>query len=368
MSSSAGSEEGALVVVDADGRRLELVGPRAGLPEGGASSDTVAEKLAGNYSEDIVQEVRRYGKPAWEATESGLDALEDIADFYAYDFRLPPGTHDAYVDAAAAEMAALEAAKAPLPPDAAAAIAARAALVEGKTAEELAWLKHKAYYRGVAKVRAAKRALEAAAADDGGAEQQPAPAAPLPGGAGAAPAQRLGLLSEEEVLVAVSDPSEWEHGWNAPGYARHPDVLQSLRGAFAGALGLPYVSPAQQAEADAAWQQLLAQERARQRAAQELADAREALAAKHAPFQAYTPEHLERQRRQRQLDAHRRGKAQAFWLSLGVAVGSSAVRWWLRRGARAASVAARRPGSVGSSRRSTRPPTPVLLRPEMIAE
>jgi hypothetical protein len=35
--------------------------------------------------------------------------------------------------------------------------------------------------------------------------------------------------------------------------------------------------------------------------------------------------------RQQQLDAHRRHKQQAFWLSLGLAVGSNVVRWWSRR-------------------------------------
>lgn len=43
--------------------------------------------------------------------------------------------------------------------------------------------------------------------------------------------------------------------------------------------------------------------------------------------QAYTPQYLEQQRRERTLASHRRTKQQAFWLSLGLALGSSAYRW-----------------------------------------
>ena len=48
--------------------------------------------------------------------------------------------------------------------------------------------------------------------------------------------------------------------------------------------------------------------------------------------QAYAAEYVERQRRQRALDAHRRHRQQAFILSLALALGGSAVRW-LRRAA-----------------------------------
>lgn len=45
-----------------------------------------------------------------------------------------------------------------------------------------------------------------------------------------------------------------------------------------------------------------------------------------AVLQAYTQQYLEQQRRDKVLAAHRRTKQQAFWLSLGLALGSSAYR------------------------------------------
>lgn len=47
--------------------------------------------------------------------------------------------------------------------------------------------------------------------------------------------------------------------------------------------------------------------------------------------QAYTPEYLQQQRRDKTLASHRRTKQQAFWLSLGLALGSGAYRWVVYR-------------------------------------
>lgn len=85
------------------------------------------------------------------------------------------------------------------------------------------------------------------------------------------------------------------------------------------------------------------------------------------PMQAYTRQYLEEQRRQKVLSAHRRHKQQAFWLSLGLALGSSAYRWWKQQGSsgkrrRGAATAGRQQQGGGSSRRSTRPPTPSGLQ------
>jgi hypothetical protein len=78
-------------------------------------------------------------------------------------------------------------------------------------------------------------------------------------------------------------------------------------------------------------------------------------------LQAYTPEYLARQKRQQQLDAHRRHKQQAFWLSLGLAVGSNVVRWWSGRNGKQQQQRRRSSAAGGGgSRRSTRPPTPLM--------
>jgi hypothetical protein len=162
-------------------------------------------------------------------------------------------------------------------------------------------MKHKAYYKGVAKVRAAKKQLEQLEAE----EAEDAAAAADGGAAGAAAAQvskqqpsksssssssgkhhnRLAMYSEGELLEEVSDPSEWEQGWDDASYTNHPEVLQQLRSAFAGSLGLPYVSPQQQAEREEAAAAAAAAAAAQQAQAAKLAAAKEEFLKKHAPYQ-----------------------------------------------------------------------------------
>jgi hypothetical protein len=170
-------------------------------------------------------------------------------------------------------------------------------LVEGRHAEDVRWMKHKAYYKGVAKVRAAKKHLEQLEAEE--AEDAAAAAPPPPAAAAAAagvkqqprssssskPHNRLAMYSEGELLEEVSDPSEWEQGWNDPSYANHPEVLQQLRSAFAGSLGLAYVSPQQQAEREAAAAAAVAAAAARQAQAAKLEAATQDFVAKHTPYQ-----------------------------------------------------------------------------------
>jgi hypothetical protein len=63
-----------------------------------------------------VSQVRGYGKPQWEQTESSLDPVDDIGVFYDYDFKLPPQVHDDYVAAARDEIISLELMKRPVDP------------------------------------------------------------------------------------------------------------------------------------------------------------------------------------------------------------------------------------------------------------
>jgi hypothetical protein len=171
-------------------------------------------------------------------------------------------------------------------------------LVEGRHADDVRWMKHKAYYKGVAKVRAAKKQLEqleaeeadeaAAAAAAGGSAAQASKQQPSKSSSSSSrhkPHNRLAMYSEGELLEEVSDPSEWEQGWNESSYANHPEVLQQLRSAFAGSLGLPYVSPQQQAKQEAAAAAAAAEVAVQQARAAELAAAREAFLAKHSPYQ-----------------------------------------------------------------------------------
>lgn len=180
--------------------------------------------------------------------------------------------------------------KAPTDPALKSQVKQRRRLVEGRPAEDVRWMKHKAYYRGIQKVRAAKKQLEQILNEDDNEAAAAAAAAPTPpllqSKQQQQPGQQqLSMFSEDDLLAAVSDPSEWEQGWNDASYKTHPEVLQELRSAFAGSLGLPYVSPQQQAEKDAQWEKLMAAAAAKQAEAAELAAARQEFVAKHTPYQ-----------------------------------------------------------------------------------
>eukprot|EP00879_Flechtneria_rotunda_P017459 GHRR01018297.1.p1 GENE.GHRR01018297.1~~GHRR01018297.1.p1 ORF type:complete len:280 (+),score=99.31 GHRR01018297.1:171-1010(+) len=252
-----GGSDSAAVLEATDGRRFKFIAPQAsedGEVAARDSTDTVEERLAGNFDESIVSEVKKFSKPAWEKPESGLDPIDDAQTFYDYNFKLLPPVHDAYMEVAEEKKQQLEALKRAPSPAEKALIEQRKKLVEGKAPEDLRWLKHKAYYRGIQKVRAAKKQLEQAAeaaedlqdiiaADTAAAKQHPQQAAPEKRSQ-----EKLAWYSEDEVLAAVSDPSEWDNGWTATSYSQHPEVLQELRSAFAGCLNLPYVSPEEQKE------------------------------------------------------------------------------------------------------------------------
>lgn len=282
-----GADSQVPVFTTVDGRRLIPVVPPEAAVSAEESTDTVVDKLAGNFSESVVNEVRKYGKPEWEQTESStLDPIEDIEDMYTYDFKLPPHVHDKYVEAAAGDIVDLEQLKGPVDTELLAKIEQRRKLTEGRHADDVKWLKHKAYYRGINKVRAAKKQLEQIAAED-------AEDAAVASTAVASPSSSLNpqpsqphpaLYSADEVLAGISDPSEWDMSYTAASYQQHPEVLQQLRSSFAACLGLPYVSPQQQQEREQQLRQALAQQQEEQQQAAELAAAKEAFVKKYTPF------------------------------------------------------------------------------------
>lgn len=280
------------VLTSVDGRRFMPLARVDATASAEDSADTVTELLAGNYTQDVVDEVKKYGKPEWDVPESStLDPIDDIEDMYNYDFKLPPKVHDKYVQEAAGQVMDLEKMKGPVDPEVLAKIEQRKKLVEGRHADDVKWMKHKAYYRGMQKVRAAKKQLEQAVAEDAAVaagQQQTAVAAPqqqLPGPRQQTPQLAPSLYSENEVLAAISDPSEWDVSYTAATYQQHPEVLQQLRSSFAACFGLPYVSPEQQYEQKQQLQQTLAQQKAEQQKAAEFAAAKEALVKKYTPYQ-----------------------------------------------------------------------------------
>lgn len=149
--------------------------------------------------------------------------------------------------------------------------------MNNKTGDELRRLKHKAYYRwvagasrtvlrgeaptstaaqatltswylsvwslsclcrGIRRIRAGKAAEAAAEAAEAAAEEAAAAAGEVvdqhPEGQQQTQdmqqqqqqryAQKYAHLSEDEVLAAVSDPSEWDMGWTSTDYSQHPQV------------------------------------------------------------------------------------------------------------------------------------------------
>jgi hypothetical protein len=201
-------------VQSADGRVYDVLYLPSELDADVQSTDTVAERLEGAFSADIVDEVREFGKPEWEKTESTLDPIDDIETYYDYEFPLPPAAHDAYVAAAELEVQQLQNMKdQEIPTELKQQIEQRRILVADKTAEELRWLKHKAYYRGVRKIRAAKQALQQALDEDLAAAAVEEAVIAGAAAAGNDPRQqrqqqfkepsKLSLLSEEEVLAGL---------------------------------------------------------------------------------------------------------------------------------------------------------------------
>lgn len=96
-----------------------------------------------------------------------MDAIDDLSDYALHNFRIPPDDYELIQRAAQEEVDTLESLKGETDPQAAARVAARQQLVEGRTPQDVAWLKHKAYYRALKKMREQRRRREEAVAVDG---------------------------------------------------------------------------------------------------------------------------------------------------------------------------------------------------------
>ena len=111
--------------------------------------------------------------PPWEESDSSLDPVDDLSDYALHGLGMPPADWQAAQDAAAEEIAALEALRDAGPdPELAARVAERRALVAGKGPKELAWLKLKAYHRAARRLRAARAGAAAVAEGAEGGQQQ----------------------------------------------------------------------------------------------------------------------------------------------------------------------------------------------------
>jgi len=332
--------------------------------------DSVDALLGGAYSEGAIEGVRALGRPPWEEEDSSLDPVSDLEDFLEHGLALPPATHDALQGAVGAAVAALEAAKGQrLAPAAEARVRARRALAEGAPAEEVKWLKLKAYHRGVARLR------QEAAADAADARSPAALAArgvPLdvPGAADlAAPPlewlqrqlQKRGPAAGDGAAAAVAAAeratrgglgagssgagsgggrrraapaadSEWDPSWEAAGYdARHPHVRAALREA----LGAAPAPAAPESPAAASSSSAAAAAKGGEGPAAALSGRPAGTVVRRGPqagWQAvYTPAAARQRTLARRLDLQQRRGRQAFWGGLLAVLGASGLQWLMRR-------------------------------------
>ncbi|GBF98722.1 hypothetical protein Rsub_11271 [Raphidocelis subcapitata] len=365
--------------------------------QGPSKPDAVSQLLGSQFDPEIVQEIRSLDAPAWEAEDSSLDPIDDLSDYAMHGFRLPPKDY-ADVQAAAEELVdELEALRAPPDEATAAAIRAREALVEGRSDRDIAWLKHKAYARATAALRAKRHAREEAGAG-GGDGAGPSGREALLAAKGApldvvpaqlidmAPAEAAARLAAEAEAAAAAaaagssggggsgdldgwsraDQPAFDEAWLSRDYRRHPVVLGMLAAGLGSALGAevwPDASPAAAAVAERAREEVVVAALGGPAAVERLArdDVAAAVAAardqawrdtvKEAatlergarPVAQFTPEHRARVARERAAARYRTARSAAFFLGFAGTLGLSAVRWWRerqRRAARAADAAA----------------------------
>lgn len=215
---------------------------------------------AGEYPQKIVDEVRTFEKPAWEEEVSSLDPVSDIDDFVQHGFNIPPEDYDEVQKIGKARLWKLEKLKAPLDSEDQAIVDARVDMVKHRSLDDVKWLKHKAYYRAMEKIRADKAAEEkahreeylaskgapldvvpAALIDAPSPMQQAAQARAAAGrsaaAAGAAEAvpedisrfykpvgASVAELIDLQRAAQPSETTEWEEGWDSMSYLHRTDA------------------------------------------------------------------------------------------------------------------------------------------------
>jgi hypothetical protein len=238
--------------------------------------DSLDELFQGEYEPSVVNEVRQYEKPAYEEEASSLDPVDDIEEFVRHGFAIPPERYDEVQKEGLKHLNKLERLREPLEGEDKARVEQRLDLVKHRPLEDVRWLKHKAYYRSMEKIRAAKAAaagdaaareaylaskgapldvVPAAEIDAPGPMQQQAPrraaggaaaagsaAAAAAAAAGADTAAAEALMPEDlsryyrplgatvadlidlQRAMEASDTSEWAEGWQTMDYAQHGAV------------------------------------------------------------------------------------------------------------------------------------------------
>jgi hypothetical protein len=316
--------------------------------------DSVDLLLGQDYTQDIVDEVKKYPKPPFDAADDSLDPVEDFQEYVDYNLKFPPAYHDLAMRAAEEEIMELEQLKGPIDPELARKVEQRRQLVAGKPLEDVKWLKHKAYYRAMQRLHAAREAeakeereqyltakgapLDAVPADiiDLSPQQYVERAKQVLKHEAAAAEAAMGPSSSNNQQQQEEAPEPWDTRWTAPGYDKHPQVVAQLAAAVAemGWWGLPITRRQHILQLQKQQQQGFneATEALSNSESSEEADVYVAQYHPPAPFQAYTPEYLAKINRREAAQRYQRRKQQAFWLSLGAVFGTSMIQWLRRRG------------------------------------
>jgi hypothetical protein len=332
-------------------------------------TDTVEELLRKDYSSDIIQDVREFAPPNWVDSDSSLDGIDDLEEYWWYNFRMPPHQYDRVQQLAEQRIQELEQLKGEVDPALISQIEQRKQLVAGKPLEEVARLKHAAYYRAMQQLRAAKaaqkqqdqqQALEAAGAptdiipanlitmtpaeylERSSAQAAASTSASSPssssGKRGSKQQQQQGAYKDSAYHPSrqqVEDPEVWDPSWTNPGYTRHPQVVAQLADAVSSLF--PGRSSQQVAGAGEDSSHALAAAAAPSSSSYTQQQYRKwaqkvTAAAAARPFQAYTPAYAAQLAREQRLQQRRRLVRQAFLLGLGAVLLRQGWRWWRGRG------------------------------------
>jgi hypothetical protein len=343
----------------ADGSRWEG-------PVTDTETDTVEELLRKDYSSDIIQDVREFAPPNWVDSDSSLDGIDDLEEYWWYNFRMPPHQYDRVQELAAQRIEDLEQLKGEVDPALISQIEQRKQLVAGKPLEEVARLKHAAYYRAMQQLRAAKaaqkqqdqqQALEAAGAPT---DIIPAdlitmtPAEYLERSTAQAAAststssssrgkhssrqqQQQGAYKDSAYHPSrqqVEDPEVWDPAWSHPGYTRHPQVVTQLASVvsslFPGSSTQQLATGAEDSSYSLAGSATSSSSHTQQQQRKWVQQV--AAAAASRPFQAYTPSYAAQLAREQRLQQRRRLVRQAFLLGVGAVLLRQGWRWWKGRG------------------------------------
>ena len=336
-------------IFDAQGNLYSRIGDSP-KQDTGTDVDSVDMLLGQDYTQDVVDEVKKYPKPVFEGTDDSLDPVEDFSEYVDYNLKFPPEYHDLAMRAADEEIMELEKLKGPTDPELAKKVEQRRQLVAGRPLEDVRWLKHKAYYRAMQRLHAAREdeaqeqreqylaskaaPLDAVPADiiDLSPQQYLERAKQIVKDEAAAAQAAMGTSSSHQQQQQQEGGSEdWDMRWTAPGYDKHPHVVAQLAAAVAemGWWGLPasrqqYLKQQQQDSSETS-EELSTSE-------SEATEADMYIYHSPAPYQAYTPEYLAKIHRREAAQRYQQRKQQAFWVSLGAVLGSAAVRWYMRRG------------------------------------